>query len=178
MTATAKKDDMMSVDKQLTNDSSAKKDDTKPSSDTKSDTVCHILPCNIDYTGAVDGRQFEPQSTMSTQASSSTAGPSTTDGTNNPPPSVEAVAVRGHGLLAQAPPIAIPPEVAVGHVWEVDESVPTLTHETALSFQHVQEWHHEHLPEALGLVHSRTEEAVEWCSLAQALHAPLLVEEE
>ena len=142
--------------------------------------VCHILPCHVEYTGALDGRQFEPSMVQTDDNKTTTT--------------VEAVTLRGRGLLAQAPALEIPSAVASGHVFQVLEKsqvVPTTTsttndqvsteatislkHLPSLQFDSVQEWHHEHIPTAVSIQPSRLKDALEICQVANALHAPLPV---
>ncbi|KAL7570990.1 hypothetical protein ACA910_002613 [Epithemia clementina (nom. ined.)] len=125
------------------------------------ETVCHILPCSIEYTGGVDGRHLQPIRVDD---------------------KVEAVTLRGRGLLAQAPAFPIPPEIATGHVFQVTEqhqqqqAESTLLNDLpSLRFSSMQEWHHEHIPTAVSLKSSKLKDALEWCSVANALHVPLPV---
>ena len=134
---------------------------SSPEQDAKSPrSICHVLPCNIDYTGAIDGRSFQPQ-TLEHES-----------------PTVQAVNLRGRGLLASAPATAIRSDVATGHIWQVQSE--TVLVNSTWTFDAVQEWHHEHIPASVNapLTDSRIEDAVEWCQVAQALHAPLPVEQE
>ena len=135
----------------------------------KDDAVCHTLPCSIDYTGTVDGSQFQPTKLVEDEE-------------------IEAVCLRGRGLLARAPSTSIPSNNASGRVFQVQEQQQepqdhqegstVLKEIPSLRFSSVQEWHHEHNPTAVSLKSSRMNDALEWCAVAQALHAPLPVSEE
>lgn len=174
--------------------------------------ICHILPCNIDFTGSVNGSQFKPQAVAWKSTVDNTPQNKKTQNNEDAVATVDAVCVRGYGMLAQAPAKSLNlsskdhdkankdakddnsnkknnstkehlghpfPEVA-GCVFEVQENGngTVLLEERALRFTSVQEWHHEHIVEAVTLKSSRFDDAMDWCVVANALHTPLPVAEE
>ena len=110
---------------------------------------CHILPCSIEYTGALpgDGRlvYFQPQ-------------PLSADKDNE----IWAAQFRGRGLLTK--PISTNGQVLL---------VKGNAFQCISTFDKVSEWQHTHQPSALGSAPSRVSDVMDWYQIASALHAPL-----
>ncbi|GKY91966.1 hypothetical protein MPSEU_000168200 [Mayamaea pseudoterrestris] len=113
---------------------------------------CHILPCNIDFTGALpdDGRlvYFQPQPLKL----------SAVDGGDQ----IYAAQFRGRGLLAKA--ISTSGQV----VMVTDNKFRKVS-----AFDKVFEWQHAHQPSAVVTSSSRMGKIMEWYEVSSALHAPV-----
>lgn len=116
---------------------------------------CHILPCNIEYTGTIENHGthtfFQPQ-------------PLTPS--HQPGPTQEqtyyASQFRGRGLLAK--PVSAQGQVILstgGHI------------RTVSTFDRVLEWQHVHQPSAVDSASSRVSKAAEWYEIASTLNAPI-----
>ena len=115
---------------------------------------CHALPCSIDFKGKAPAHIFFQPTKLNETLLVST--------------------FRGRGLLASKPTESIE-----GRLLTVDHQGQV---KTTAAFTNITEWHHEHQPaavqQAVRLQGSRVQQATEWCRIANALHAPIPVEEE
>ena len=123
---------------------------------------CHALPCNIEKScKAPCSIYFRPTALDD-------------DDENND--GIEAACFRGRGLLAQK---AAGEEQQVLHLLRLVEQKQNGGGETKKKLQPVlkcilQEWHHEHQPNARALqLPGRGRQVADWMEVSQALHDPL-----
>jgi len=114
-------------------------------------TTCHALPCNIDYTGKAPVDVYFRPAPVNDE--------------------YQAATLRGRGLLA--PTSKEDDSQWQGHVLTKDHATNKL--KTVTTFEHLAEWHHEHLLSAMNQKESRLQTANDWMEVAKALHAPLPV---
>jgi Ribonuclease H2 non-catalytic subunit (Ylr154p-like) len=118
-------------------------------------------------------------------------------------PQLQAACLRGRGLLSQVPASSSSSSSLApflhGRLLRIDASSSSLASSSSscdkktvhveACFDSVQEWHHEHDASSLQLLHqqlnhhhhhdmtttttNRIQTALDWCQVAQALHAPL-----
>lgn len=111
---------------------------------TKPTTVCHWLPCNMDYDGMAPVHQYFAEQALPES--------------NN----VRAAQLRGRGLLS------------VVNTTYGEEGVVLTFHSNGdiqkqASFQELREWHHEHSIPAVKRAQSQLQTANDWCQVARAV---------
>jgi len=115
-----------------------------PKSTAKPGTVCHWLPCNIDYDGMAPVHQyFAPQEVEE---------------------NVHGAQLRGRGLLSVLPENQ--EQTMEGAVLSFTNGGKIHSHG---SFQEIREWHHEHSIPAAKREQSLVQTAHDWCQVARAV---------
>ena len=126
----------------------------------KKSTVCHMLPCSIDFSGRVQGAQHFFQPTLLDEDC-----PKAED-------QLFAGTFRGRGMLGQKNTSTSPTCQTSLRVFRLGVGDLGVTVEGS-TIEEVVEWQHEHHPGNLNIAKSRLSTARSWCEVAQAMHEPL-----
>jgi hypothetical protein len=122
-------------------------------------TICHNLPCSIDYKGRAPVDTYFRPAVISTSE--------TDDGEQ---PQYQAAMFRGRGLLAAR---AVPVAGLILQPDSVSDDAGRRNNVVVGTFHEIVEWHHTHQIDAIPRHGSRVQKAKDWMEVAAALHAPI-----
>jgi Ribonuclease H2 non-catalytic subunit (Ylr154p-like) len=112
-------------------------------------TICHSLPCSIDYSGRASVDTYFRPASVSENGQQ-----------------FQAASFRGRGLLAA------PSTPAVGLILQPHDHHGQ-QQVVKGSFREMVEWHHTHQVSAIPSGRGRMQTAKDWMEVAAALHAPI-----
>lgn len=111
---------------------------------TKPTTLCHWLPCNMEYDGMAPVHQYFAEQALSDD--------------------IHAAQLRGRGLLAVVNNASS--NMMQGAVLTFHNNGDI---QKQASFDHIREWHHEHSIPAVKRASSQVQTANDWCQVARAV---------
>lgn len=117
----------------------------------KPSTVCHWIPCNVDYDGMAPVHMYFAPQPLS-----------------NDNDEIQAAQFRGRGL------ISVRQDTVQGAILSFTSEG---TVQQQASFGGIREWHHEHTVAAAQRATSQVQRAQEWYQVARAAHDPIPVDE-